>query len=164
MARFNLDDYETVEDRLKRFWKQYPDGSIQTSMLNTDGDRERKQWIVQAFVYRHRDDERAAATGMAFEVDGTPGANQTSALENAETSAIGRALANFTFSGNKRASREEMAKVNRGNVTSIVKHREIDPKTANTIDELNALWAMALEDGRTEELQPAFTSRKLELS
>jgi hypothetical protein len=41
-------------------------------------------------------------------------ANKTSALENCETSAIGRALANMGLSGDQRASREEMAKVQRG--------------------------------------------------
>ena len=40
-------------------------------------------------------------------------ANKTSALENCETSAIGRALANMNLSGNKRTSREEMEKVAR---------------------------------------------------
>jgi hypothetical protein len=53
------------------------------------------------------------STGLAFEIDGQGMANKTSALENAETSAIGRALANAGYSGNKRASREEMAKVAR---------------------------------------------------
>jgi hypothetical protein len=41
-------------------------------------------------------------------------ANKTSALENAETSSLGRCLANYTFSGNKRVTREEMEKVARG--------------------------------------------------
>jgi len=54
------------------------------------------------------------STGYAFEVDGGYGANKTSALENCETSAIGRALANMGLHGNKRASREEMSKVERG--------------------------------------------------
>ena len=170
MARFNLEDYETVEDRLKRFWSKYPDGAIQTDMLNTDADRERKQWIVQAWVYRHREDSRAIGTGLAFEIDGTQGANQTAALENAETSAIGRALANCGFSGNKRASREEMAKANRGNVTPIDSNWEailkpqIDPAKAKTTDELNTMWAEAVATGQSKTLQSAFTKRKKELA
>ena len=170
MARFNLEDYETVEDRLKRFWTKYPDGAIQTDMINTDADRERKQWIVQAYVYRHRDDQRAIGTGLAFEIDGTQGANQTAALENAETSAIGRALANCGFSGNKRASREEMAKANRGNVTELKPNWEaivqptIDPTKATTTDELNEMWAQAVSTGQSKQLQTAFTKRKKELA
>jgi hypothetical protein len=51
---------------------------------------------------------------LAFEIDGAGMANKTSALENAETSAIGRCLANANYSGDKRVTREEMNKVNRG--------------------------------------------------
>jgi hypothetical protein len=167
MARFDLSAYETVADRIARWYKTNPDGAIRTALVTTNEDRERKQWIVQAFVYRHRDDEYATATGLAFEIDGTMGANQTSALENAETSAIGRALANANMNGDKtkRASREEMAKVNRGNVTAISDALvNIDPTTAKTLDELSAMWQTAVEYGRAEELQPKFTARKKELS
>ena len=170
MARFNLEDYETVEDRLKRFWSKYPDGAIQTDMLNTDADRERKQWIVQAWVYRHRDDARAIGTGLAFEIDGGAGPQSNAALEVCETSAIGRALANCGFSGNKRASREEMAKANRSNVTPIdsnwqaIVQPPIDPAKATTTDELNTMWAEAVATGQSKTLQAAFTKRKKELA
>jgi hypothetical protein len=53
------------------------------------------------------------STGYASEIEGTGGANNVDALANCETSAIGRALANMGLSGNKRASREEMQKVER---------------------------------------------------
>ena len=61
------------------------------------------------------------ATGWAEEVRGQGNVNKTSHLENCETSAIGRALANAGVAGSdpaKRASREEMAKVQRGASTS----------------------------------------------
>jgi hypothetical protein len=54
------------------------------------------------------------STGWAFEREGDGMVNQTSHLENCETSAIGRALANITIHGDKRPSREEMEKVQRG--------------------------------------------------
>jgi hypothetical protein len=167
VARFNLEDYETVEERLKRFWAKYPDGAVQTDMLNTDADRERKQWIVQAWVYRHRDDARAIGTGLAFEIDGGAGPQSNAALEVCETSAIGRALANCGFSGNKRASREEMAKANRGNVTMLstaISAPTIDPAKATTTDELNTMWAEAVATGQSKTLQAAFTKRKKELA
>lgn len=116
MANFNLNDYETVESRIKRFYGDHPDGRIITKNRTTIADRTVSTWVVEAIVYlTDADQERKLpkATGFAFEIDGTGMANKTSALENAETSAIGRALANAGYSGNKRTTREEMAKVER---------------------------------------------------
>jgi len=108
-GKFNLEDYDTVESRVKKFWEQYPSGRIHTQILHNDDNR----FIVQAFVYTDREDERCVTSGMAEEIVGSSMVTKTSALEVCETSAIGRALANFTFSGNKRPSREEMEKVER---------------------------------------------------
>lgn len=114
MARFNLDDYETVEERLKRFWNDHPGGAVITQNLTQPSDRISHTWVVRAEIYFEHTDETPRGTGMAFEIDGQPGANVTAALENCESSAIGRALANCGYSGNKRPTRQEMAKVNRG--------------------------------------------------
>lgn len=116
MANFNLADYETVEERIRRFYADHPDARIITRNITSESDRERRTWVVEATVYVNKTDQDnmcPKATGLAFEIDGTGGANKTSALENAETSAIGRALANANYSGNKRATREEMEKVAR---------------------------------------------------
>jgi len=116
MANFNLNDYETVESRIARFYKDYPDGRIITKNVTTAQDRSVSTWVVKTTIYlTDADQERKLpkATGYAFEIDGVGMANKTSALENAETSSTGRALANAGYSGNKRASREEMAKVER---------------------------------------------------
>jgi hypothetical protein len=134
MAQFNLNDYETVEERLKRLYEKYPDARVITTNLTTPQDRQVSTWVVKAEIYLpiwtldaalekagveykqgyERDCWFLKATGHAFEVDGVNGmANKTSALENCETSAIGRALANMNLSGNKRTSREEMEKVAR---------------------------------------------------
>lgn len=165
MARFNLDDYETVESRLKRFWKDHPNGAVLVDNITTEGDRSRGEWVCTASVFFDHQDIRPRGTDTAFERDGGVGPNQTSALENCATSAIGRALANCGYSGNKRASREEMSKVERGNVTRISAAVEvINPAEATTLDELNNLWSKAVDAGRTEELQAAFTARKKELS
>ena len=117
MPRFNLNDYETVEERIRRFYENEPDARITTENLTTEADRSVSTWVVRASVFLTAGDQAAGlpkATGLAFEVDGGAGANQTAALENAETSAIGRALANAGYSGNKRTTREEMSKANRG--------------------------------------------------
>jgi len=104
---FNLDDYETVEERLIKFWKEHPDGRIVTSMLSGSGS----QFVVRAELYKNGSDP-VWATGLAEETVQGRGVNSTSALENCETSAIGRALANAGYATKgKRASREEMSKV-----------------------------------------------------
>jgi len=108
---FNLEDYETVEERLIKFWKEHPDGLIHTELLNMAPN----QYIVKASIYRTEADSRAWTTGLAEETVQGRGVNATSALENCETSAIGRALANAGYATKgKRASREEMTKVAKG--------------------------------------------------
>jgi hypothetical protein len=105
---FNLDDYETVEERLIKYWKDHPDGQIHTEILESTASR----FIVKASIFRTEADPRPWTTGLAEETVQGRGVNATSALENCETSAIGRALANAGYATKgKRASREEMGKV-----------------------------------------------------
>ena len=105
---FNLADYETVEVRLEKFIKDYPDFRIATELEVVEASR----YIVKAYLYKDASDGVAWATGYAEETVSSRGVNQTSALENCETSAIGRALANAGYAPKgKRPSREEMSKV-----------------------------------------------------
>jgi hypothetical protein len=105
---FNLADYETVEVRLEKFIKDYPDSRIATELEVCDRDR----YIVKAYLYKAAADTVAWTTGYAEEKVTDRGVNSTSALENCETSAIGRALANAGYAAKgKRPSREEMSKV-----------------------------------------------------
>ena len=105
---FNLADYETVEERLVKFWKEHPDGRIDTELIEATPSR----FIVRATIFRTEADARHWTSGLAFEHISDRGVNSTSALENCETSAIGRALANAGYATKgKRASREEMSKV-----------------------------------------------------
>ena len=107
---FNLDNYETVEVRLEKFIKDFPDFRIDTELESFANDR----FIVKAYIYRTFADGVAFATGYAEEKITDRGVNSTSALENCETSAIGRALANAGYAAKgKRPSREEMGKVAR---------------------------------------------------
>lgn len=108
MGFFNLEDYETVEERLVKFWKDNPEGRIITTLLDFSVSR----FIVRAEIYRNSDIPTIWTTGLAEETVQGRGVNATSALENCETSAIGRALANAGYATKgKRASREEMSKV-----------------------------------------------------
>ncbi len=73
---------------------------------------EATRYIVKAYLFKNAEDGVAWATGYAEETVTSRGVNQTSALENCETSAIGRALANAGYAPKgKRPSREEMSKV-----------------------------------------------------
>jgi hypothetical protein len=105
---FNLEDYETVEERLAKFWKDHPEGRIETKLIvNTP-----TQYIVWSAIYRDSADVQPWATGLAEETVQGRGVNATSALENCETSSLGRSLANAGYATKgKRASREEMTKV-----------------------------------------------------
>jgi len=105
---FNLADYETVEVRLEKFIKDYPDFRISTELEVCEKDR----YIVKAYLFKTTECSSAFSTGLAEEKVTDRGVNQTSALENCETSAIGRALANAGYAAKgKRPSREEMTKV-----------------------------------------------------
>jgi len=115
MARFNLDDYIDVAERIADFYEEYSEGRIITDLLKYSNDETGKQvqFIVRASLYNG---ELLLATGLAEESFSNQGANVTSPLENAETSAIGRACANLGMSvmrGGKRQrpSRQEMEKV-----------------------------------------------------
>jgi len=105
---FNLADYEPVEVRLEKFIKDYPAFRIATELEVVEATR----YIVKAYLFKDVSDSVAWATGYAEETVTSRGVNQTSALENCETSAIGRALANAGYAPKgKRPSREEMTKV-----------------------------------------------------
>jgi len=128
---FNLDDYETVEERLVKFWKDHPDGQIHTKLLDSTSSR----FIVEASIFRTEADARPWTTGLAEETVQGRGVNATSALENCETSAIGRALANAGYATKgKRASREEMSKVAASEQVK-AKVQEVKAKMAETSTE-----------------------------
>jgi hypothetical protein len=105
---FNLDEYTTVRERVIEFWKRYPNGRIETEIL----DWSDKRFIVGARLYREATDEKPFSTGFAHEVITDRGVNKDFALENGVTSAIGVACghANIGIDKNK-PSREEMTKV-----------------------------------------------------
>jgi hypothetical protein len=159
MAQFNLNDYETVEERLRRFWSSEiaEDARMITVNHTTPQDRAVGTWVVEARLYLNQEDQARnlpKTTGWAFEVDGVGMANKTSALENAETSAIGRCLANYTFSGNKRVTREEMEKVARGQTPKLPTRFFLDEAEAlgKNIDKLRLLYSEAKTANASNEV------------
>jgi hypothetical protein len=133
-SMFNLDDYETCEVRLDKWWKENPDGRVATELISFQNG----QYIVQAYLYRTFADSVAYSTGLAEEKISDRGVNSTSALENCETSAIARALANANYAAKgKRASRSEMTKVARQQMAEpkqyVPVEKEDDPWTIKTV-------------------------------
>lgn len=109
---FNLANYETVEERLSRFWDDHATGRINTQMVHYDDNKV----VFRAEVYFDAKDTEYRASGYAEEVRGASPVNKTSHVENCETSAIGRALANCGYAPKgARPSREEMEKASRQN-------------------------------------------------
>jgi hypothetical protein len=107
---FNLDDYEPVAARHTRWLADHPTGRTITHMISAPGA---DICVIRAELWL---EDICIATGYAEEVRGAGNVNRTSHVENCETSAVGRALANAGYAGsdvNKRPSREEMSKVQR---------------------------------------------------
>lgn len=143
MAAFNLAEYETVADRLKRALKDHPDLRIVTHNITQQHDRAISTWVVYTEIFLNAQEQTnkcPKATGLAFEVDGVGMAQKTSALETCETSSIGRALANMGYFGDKKASREEMQKTLK---PATPKNWQAALDNINDLDGLRALYLEA---------------------
>lgn len=82
-------EYVTVAERVKAFHELYPNGSIKTELLSTP---EANRIVFRCAVVLDEENPQRVFTGYASESIGDGFINKTSAMENAETSAVGRAL------------------------------------------------------------------------
>ena len=115
----NAGEYAPVADRITLFYSRYPTGRILTRLIS----QTEREITVQAYVFRSLTEARPSATGLASERVGDGDVNTVACLENTETSAIGRALANLGLTASThRPSREEMAKANRDRARRIAEH------------------------------------------
>jgi hypothetical protein len=94
-------DYHTVAKRIGDFRKEHPEWSITTKILSAAD-------VVQMKCTIRDPNGRVVSTGHAEEERGK-GINATSAIENCETSCVGRALAIFSYQGTELASADEVA-------------------------------------------------------
>jgi hypothetical protein len=110
IGEHDLSDYALVADRITLFYQRYPAGRIVTELYS----RSEREITFRALVFRGPEDSEPAATGWASEREGDSRINEVACLENTETSAVGRALANLGFTASsRRPSREEMEKAAR---------------------------------------------------
>jgi hypothetical protein len=171
MANFNLDSYETVEERHARALDLYPDLRVEIINHTTENDRAQSTWVVECRVYLNAGDQALGlfkASEWAFEVDGVGMANKTSALENAATSSLGRCL-RWALGGSKGPSRQEMEKVARGKTPQKASVKIPDGlldtiSKLESVDALKIVWAEAVAGGYSADVQDAVTARKKELS
>ena len=82
-------EYVEVNERIKHFRTNYKEWSISTNLE----DLSEKRCVIKATVCDEND--RVRSTGIAYEIEGSSFINNTSFIENCETSAIGRALGNL---------------------------------------------------------------------
>ena len=100
--------YTQVVHRMEAFRRHHgTDFGVETKILVDDGHRV----VVQAYITFAQGG--VLGSGMAEEIRGQGHVNTTSALENAETSAVGRALASLGLAGGEYASANEMDAVSR---------------------------------------------------
>jgi hypothetical protein len=117
--------YAPVAERIRLFWESFPNGRITTRLIS----RTEHEVVFEARVYRSATDAEPAATGWAAEREGDGDVNAVACLENTETSAVGRALANLGFTAAKeRPSVEEMQKAARARAR-LVPRRSSDVPT-----------------------------------
>jgi hypothetical protein len=145
----DLSGYVEVKDRVEQFYRDYPDGRLVTEYLGMeDGPDGRRYVIVRALAYRTQDDPHPA-TGLAWEpVPGLTPYTKNSELQNAETSAIGRAIV-FV---NERYTAYGIASANE------VRNR----RDERSIDEMKTELRAMLEDAGVHSSYLRMTQREVE--
>jgi hypothetical protein len=146
MSNFNLENYETVKERKKRFYADHPDGSLVVEHIQIDADMA----IMKCRAYRTKEEQEKmlpTATGYAQEFQGKGGfANKHAWLENCEESAVGRCLDNAGYSGNDKCSREEVQKVQTSeddwkrcqqNINDLIGKKKLTPEIKASIPDMH---------------------------
>jgi hypothetical protein len=124
--KYNPDEYETVKERKARLRKDFSDARIEVELLSP-AEKVAESVLIRAVVYTSAEDQEKGlprGVGIAYEERDTElsvsssgkqyeSVNYTSWTENCEESAVGRALDNAGYSGNKKCSRDEMEKAGR---------------------------------------------------
>lgn len=166
-------EYKTVAKRVSEFREAHGiDLAIVTSLVSIDEETvvmkaeilNKENWVI--------------ATGYAEEMRQASQINRTSALENCETSAIGRALANFGLAGGEYASADEVANaINQQGEAPKATQSRLDfdyiRETLKTIDDMDSIDTFAREvfkkcprmtDKQKSAVKAIFDKRREELN
>lgn len=140
MAGFNLDSYETVKQRKKRFYAAHPDGRISVDLVSRDSIEDYALFKASVFLSA-TDQEKQLPRGVGFALEirdkerpknqygkEYDSVNFTSWTENCEESAVGRALDNAGYFSDPKCSREEIEKAKRQGETITKAHTTVVDK------------------------------------
>jgi hypothetical protein len=148
MAHFNLNEYQTVQERIDLFWKKFPAGRFKLDIVSQSDT----QVIIKASVWTDKNDKHPTTVDFAEERIGTSPVNKVSHVENCATSALGRAISalggEFSPKG-KRPSREEMDKVARSSKATVKDWSTMADALGDDIEGLRLLYSEAKTGGAT---------------
>ena len=148
MAHFNLNEYQTVQERIDLFWKKFPAGRFKLDIVSQSDN----QVIIKASVWTDKNDKHPTTVDFAEERIGTSPVNKISHVENCATSALGRAISalggEFSPKG-KRPSREEMDKVARNSKATVKDWSSMADALGDDIEGLRLLYSEAKTGGAT---------------
>jgi hypothetical protein len=150
MAHFNLNEYQTVQERIDLFWKKFPEGRFKLDIVSQSDN----QVIIKASVWTDKNDKHPTTVDFAEERIGTSPVNKISHVENCATSALGRAISalggEFSPKG-KRPSREEMDKVARNSKATVKDWSAMADALGDDIEGLRLLYSEAKTGGASED-------------
>jgi hypothetical protein len=162
MADIDLTDYITVAERISLFAEQFPNGSL--SRLDRMGnltpvelfrDLAGADWIlITAYAYRDPEDT-CPGVGTAWErIPGTTPYTRGSEIQNAETSAWGRAIVAALAGDTSRsiASRDEVVQAVARQKPLPVRDWLAEAKARPTAEGVRNLWREAKAKGASDEV------------
>lgn len=149
MANFDMKDYVTVAERLAAFFEKYPDGSIQSDIIELSDSRV----VMRATAYRNPDDSRPSIAHSALNIPGSTPYTRGSEIENAETSAAGRAIALYGFEVKRGVATAEEVRDKQGQAGPPPKPQQ----TEVLIGELTRTGTIERGDGIGSDLQAHVT-------
>ena len=156
---FNIKDYTLVKDRLIAFREEFPLSSITTELLSVSnivdsptGDYANEYVVKATVIPNPLQEPEVVYTGLAAERDNAGFVNKSSAIENCETSAVGRALAFAGFGGDVQfASAEELVNAKTAQSKSAL--------TGDLLEVMDNLFKVAVPH-LTDEQQKTYRDRR----